>query len=336
MTKDLDIMFTTTVTSSTTTHQVQSFVVAFFLLFDVLVLFVLNKWKKSNFKKKNTIPWAKKRNMYWALIFSLVVLSCTLDVYFEISALLIPLKAYVLAFPVGLLDLYFSDTKGVPMQVIAGAGLWCFCTYIRMFMANAYLGKHYLDEETRVVSGVFTNPVGVLGIEALRYVVSLIGVGMFSDLIFSPMHRLCHHYFYKAHHKIHHEYTNKITSLVLYHGALLDDFIMPLTTSFGGFIYICLLANFGLETQAFSNLTGYIVIFNTLMSHAHDTRCARLMAPLPDDLNFVAYHYVHHLSPMHNFGLTKPSDIIWDRLLGVNTIRTLDDFHPDGRMKKQK
>ncbi len=36
-------------------------------------------------------------------------------------------------------------------------------------------------------------------------------------------------------------------------------------------------------------MSGYLIIFNTLLSHAHDTRCARLMAPVPDGLNFVAY-----------------------------------------------
>ena len=31
------------------------------------------------------------------------------------------------------------------------------------------------------------------------------------------------------------------------------------------------------------------------------------MAPLPDSLNFVAYHYEHHLSPSNNYGLTEPT-----------------------------
>ena len=78
--------------------------------------------------------------------------------------------------------------------------------------------------------------------------------------------------------------------------------------------------------EAFSNLTGYIIIFNTLLSHAHDVRCSRLLAPLPDELNFVAYHYVHHLSPCNNFGLTEPSDQLWDLLLGDKTIVKLDDL----------
>merc|ERR1711871_239753 len=151
----------------------------------------------------------------------------------------------------------------------------------------------------------------------------LVSVGLLSDLIFSPMHRLMHHSLvYKHHHKEHHEYTNQLTSLVLYHGTLLDDFLMPLTTTVGGALYTWLLGYFfGLESEAFSNVSMYLLIFNTLLSHAHDIRCARLMAPLPDTLNFVAYHYQHHLSPSHNFGLTEPSDIVWDKILGVSTIR---------------
>ena len=102
---------------------------------------------------------------------------------------------------------------------------------------------------------------------------------------------------------------------------------MPFTTALGGFLYTILLGKvLGIEGQAFSNLMGYLIVFNTLLSHSHDIRCARLLAPLPDELNFVAYHYVHHISPSNNFGLTEPSDKLWDCLLGVKTIAKLEDF----------
>jgi len=78
----------------------------------------------------------------------------------------------------------------------------------------------------------------------------------------------------------------------------------------------------------FSNVSGYLVVCNTLMSHAHDVRCARLMAPLPDSLNFVAYHRVHHLHPSRNFGLTEPSDLLWDFILGVRTILKPEGLDP--------
>ena len=76
-----------------------------------------------------------------------------------------------------------------------------------------------------------------------------------------------------------HEYTTKLTALVLYHGALLDDFLMPLTTTLGGFLYVAVLSRFGMHGEAFSNLGGYLVVQNTLLSHASDPRCARLLAP---------------------------------------------------------
>lgn len=125
---------------------------------------------------------------------------------------------------------------------------------------------------------------------------------------------------YSCHHKTHHEFTNKLTSLVLYHGEYLDDFLMPLSTTLGGYIMVWVAGKFGFAGHVFSNFTLYLAIPNTLMSHAHDIRCARLIVPLPDSLNFVAYHYVHHLAPDKNFGLTKPSDVIWDKILGTRTI----------------
>ena len=36
---------------------------------------------------------------------------------------MLPIKAYSFAFSVGLLDLFFSDTRGVPLKVIAGPAL---------------------------------------------------------------------------------------------------------------------------------------------------------------------------------------------------------------------
>merc|ERR1711963_3530 len=107
--------------------------------------------------------------------------------------------------------------------------------------------------------------------------------------------------------------------------GFLDDFLMPLSTTFGGYFYVRLVTCLG--CYGYSSFTAYVMVLNTLMSHAHDLRCARLLAPLPDSLNFVAYHYIHHLNPDKNFGLTKPSDLIWDKVLGKTTIAT------DGEMK---
>lgn len=123
-----------------------------------------------------------------------------------------------------------------------------------------------------------------------------------------------------CYHKVHHSYTNKINSLVLYHGAFLDDFMMPFTMTIGYFGYAQLCAALGMAGSAFSNLSEWLLLFNTLLSHAHDERCASLILPTPDSLNFATYHRVHHINPARNFGLTLPSDIIWDKILGVNTI----------------
>ncbi|CAJ1423654.1 unnamed protein product [Effrenium voratum] len=310
------------------THPVQLSVLAAAACGNLMVLVLLNRSKGQEDQKAREaasagIPWSSKRLAYWGLIAALVGLSWWLDVWFELHWLLVPVKAYVMAFPLGLLDLHFSATAGVPLKVIAGAGLWCSATFLRWLLINAYFG--FSDPVTAVQ--VREASIAVVLREAVRFIVSLPFLGILADLIFSPMHRLSHHpRVYSSHHKEHHEYTNKLTALVLYHGSLLDDFLMPLTTSFGGAIWAILLGCVGLERQAYSNLMEYLIIFNTLLSHAHDTRCARLMAPLPDQLNFVAYHYVHHLSPVHNFGLTEPSDRVWDWLLGVNTVRKLQDF----------
>eukprot|EP00971_Amphidinium_carterae_P098070 1940479-Amphidinium_carterae.1 len=48
------------------------------------------------------------------------------------------------------------------------------------------------------------------------------------------------------------------------------------------------------------------------------------------------YHYVHHLSPCNNFGLTEPSDVIWDKLLGVNTVKKLEDLHTPSKDGKKR
>lgn len=337
------------------THPVQSSIIVAAISIDIVGLYLINKYKKKESAttlqektagdaQNDDSRWRVRRNAYWLLIAMSFIFSWSLDVYFAISPVLYPLKAYAMAFPVGLLDLYFSNTEGVPMKVILGAALWCSTVYFRFMFGNLYFQRGdeaaskygLIAPDGKVISDF---GFSILCTEALRYVIGLPFVGILSDLIFSPMHRLTHHpKLYSAHHKVHHEYTNKLTALVLYHGALLDDFLMPFCTCLGGTLYLILLSLIGLQEQAYSNVTGYLMIFNTLLSHAHDTRCARLLAPLPDDLNFVAYHYVHHLSPCNNYGLTKPSDAIWDKLLGVNTIRRLEDFEQNkrGEWKEKK
>jgi sterol desaturase/sphingolipid hydroxylase (fatty acid hydroxylase superfamily) len=315
-----------------TTHPAQLAAIAVVAIADIVGLYVINRYKKSH--PAPQLSWERRRNAFWLLIALSVSTSCILDIYFPIDVkFIMPIKSYVFAFPLGLLDLYFSDTKGVPMKVILGAGLWCSTAILRNMAVDSWFGRP-VDTLFIINEFTFTTPI----LEMIRYVFSLLGVGLLSDLLFSPMHRATHSpLLYKQHHKSHHEYTNKLTALVLYHGHLLDDWLMPLTTTVGGFFYTFLLSQFGLMGEAFSNLTAYVMIFNTLLSHAHDIRCARLLAPLPDELNFVAYHYVHHISPSQNFGLTEPSDQVWDYLLGVKTIVKLDDLQgkQNGNKKMQ-
>eukprot|EP00450_Noctiluca_scintillans_P001145 CAMPEP_0194499804 /NCGR_PEP_ID=MMETSP0253-20130528/15994_1 /TAXON_ID=2966 /ORGANISM="Noctiluca scintillans" /LENGTH=336 /DNA_ID=CAMNT_0039341591 /DNA_START=53 /DNA_END=1063 /DNA_ORIENTATION=+ len=321
------------------THPVQLAAISAAIVFDVVVLHVLNKHKRSTrIPTDAEMPsWTTRRNSYWAVIATCVSLQVFLDIHYELSPWLLCVKSYAFAFPIGLLDLFFSQTRGVPMKVLAGAALWSSTVLVRQLLLDWCFGITPALAASFQVRVVRDASLPTLARELFRYVLGLPIIGILSDMIFSPFHRLMHHpALYQDNHKIHHQYTNKLTSLVLYHGTLLDDFMMPVTTAIGGFVFVSTLSLVGLQGAAFSSITSYLVIFHTLMSHAHDTRCARLMAPLPDSLNFVAYHYVHHLSPCNNFGLTKPSDLIWDTVLGVRTIRSLEDFEDVGGADTKK
>ena len=69
----------------------------------------------------------------------------------------------------------------------------------------------------------------------------------------------------------------------------------------------------------------YMVAFFLPYSHASEARLASLLVPgLPDSLNFIAYHRRHHIEPSRNFGLVLPTDMLWDKLLGVRTVMLSD------------
>jgi len=57
--------------------------------------------------------------------------------HYEITANAIAVKAYVFAFTLGLLDLYFSETRGVPFKVVLGASLW-YNLYIMLLLARLF------------------------------------------------------------------------------------------------------------------------------------------------------------------------------------------------------
>ncbi|CAE8641670.1 unnamed protein product [Polarella glacialis] len=295
------------------THPVHfsAFVVA--MLVNVLGLLWLNSVKASGFVPQWS--WAQKRTLYWAYLLCTIAFSCWLDRHWDIHELFMPIKAYALVFPFGLIDYYFSENKHMSPRVFVGAALWGSTLWLRVA-----LERNCISPDLTLVVDDFS-PLS-LAKEALRFVVAAPFCSMFTDLIFSPLHRLEHRFAYASHHKEHHNYVDKINSLVLYHGAYLDDFMMPVTTIIGYFAYARLCCFIGMEASAFSNISEWLLLFNTLLSHAHDERCASLILPVPDSLNFAAYHRVHHLNVAKNFGLTLPSDMVWDRILGVNTICT--------------
>ncbi|GFH58020.1 predicted protein [Chaetoceros tenuissimus] len=305
------------------THSTQIHMMTLFFFLNISGLFYINKLKVS---PKNTIgqkvKWTTKRNAYWGVVFTLLCTAVLLDVYFPIETTFFhPIKAYIFAFPLGLLDLYYSKTNGIKFsKVIPGAGFWC----LTLIMRHTFIRKHFGEDEHNVIL-VQNLSLLTIPMEICRYAFFLLGSGLMTDVFFSPLHRLTHHSsIYKSMHKTHHEFTNNLTSLVLYHANYFDDFLMAFTTVIGGILYFQVLQVFGMHSQMTSNFVEYMVVFNTLLSHAHDIRCAKLLAPVPDEMNFVAYHYVHHLFPSNNFGLTEPSDKLWDWILGVETIMKVD------------
>ena len=329
-------------TGDIVTHPIQKLVVIVGFMLNIVALVVANKWMERQMHKKQPNndalaaqrgwTWNRKRNTYWILISCSLLLNITLDYYYDVSTNWIFAKSYIFAFPIGILDLVFSSvTESTSYRVIPGAMLWCSALYIKGYLERLYFGGQChttIDCDGMYVVNDLPQPYIWIPREFVRLFFQLLFMGLMSDMIFSPMHRLTHHpYFYKRLHKEHHTYTNNLTSLVLFHGTLLDDFLMPFTTAVGAFLYTVVLHAVCLPTYiGFSNLTLYIGMINNLLSHAHDIKCAQLIAPLPDNLNFVAYHYVHHLSPNSNFGLTEPTDMLWDWILGVKTITK---YNPD-------
>ena len=172
----------------TQTHPVQLGVVAAMLILNVAVLVRINERKmRGGGAPGAPAAWASKRRAYWALIASSVGFSWWLDIVFDAHWLFVPVKAYAMAFPLGLLDLHFSSTRGVPLQVVAGAALWCSTIYIRWLLIDAWFGR---DAPRPVHVREFSASVVLR--ELVRFVVSLPFLGILSDLIFSPLHRLSH------------------------------------------------------------------------------------------------------------------------------------------------
>lgn len=279
-----------------------------------------------------SLPWEQKRLLYWITILLLCTIVCTLQAFYPIDTrIVIYIEAYAFIFPVGLLDLYFAERiQGINPKVMVGASVYCIVNIIRQFTTDCWYGSHFPLE-------IVKPPLSLVSLlhEMGRFVVNLAGVGIFSDLFFSPVHRFMHShpYFFQHYHKTHHLYNNtQLTSLVLYLSHDFDNFLMAMASTGVGawLLWIVSLTLFPNYCPT-SNLTFLLLVVSTQLSHAHDVRCARLIAPgIPDGLNFVAYHYVHHCNPACNFGLSMVSDMIWDWILGVSTIQHLSQINNKG------
>ena len=101
------------------THPVQLAAIGAALALDVLALVYLNVTKRRG--ASSSLSWPARRNCFWILISALVALAVWLDAHYAITPTALAIKSYAFAFPLGLLDLHFSSTAGVPLKVLAGA-----------------------------------------------------------------------------------------------------------------------------------------------------------------------------------------------------------------------
>jgi len=247
-----------------------------------------------------------------------VAASCYTDAYYPISFTAYVYKFYVNGLIIAAIDLYFSgETVHVP-TVTFGWFCWFAQAWGGVIIASYIIGepieRNYLTSVT---------PYTMM-VELVRYVANIVLTSTFGDFIFSPLHRLSHRpAVYKDGHKEHHNYTRSLTSYVLFHATSVDNIVMSASVNFGNATKLILLSYFGWHQGLNSNFVAHLSTFHLYMSHGHDIRCASLLTPMiPDSMNFTAYHYVHHLNPNNNFGLTRNSDKLWDYIFGVNTIRT--------------
>ena len=101
---------------------------------------------------------------------------------------------------------------------------------------------------------------------------------------------------------------------------------MAFSSAVGGMVMPILIFStlgLGLENCLNTNLTLYVGMIFFQFSHSHNPRLTTIILPfLPDNLNFTAYHYVHHVYPNNNFSLTVLANKFWDRILGVSTQKT--------------
>ena len=104
---------------NTLTHPIQLYAISIACAANVIGLAVINRHKRRK-QVGRAWSWELRRDAFWALMAVLLAIEVWLDSRYPISTHMLPIKAYSFAFSVGLLDLFFSDTRGVPLKVIAG------------------------------------------------------------------------------------------------------------------------------------------------------------------------------------------------------------------------
>uniref|UniRef100_A0A7S4IHZ8 Fatty acid hydroxylase domain-containing protein n=1 Tax=Odontella aurita TaxID=265563 RepID=A0A7S4IHZ8_9STRA len=274
---------------------------------------VMINWLKSR-GHRCSWSWEKKRIAYLVYIGGAVLFGCFLDRNFCSTDMIIPTRTQAMAVLLGVMDFYFSEVSYLPISIFPGAFIWCIVLYLRNYAIRELVGPSVVTIVTELTPEV-------VFYECLRFMFLVPTVGVLSDLIFCPLHRWLHAPCrYSQQHKGHHEFMGQLTSLVIYHGDIKDDLLMSVSINLGVIFYFYLASLVGLEKSIFSTVTVLLNSFNGMFSHAHDIRCAGLIVPLRDEMNFAAYHRLHHLYPNCNFGLTMPSDLFWDKVLGQNTI----------------
>eukprot|EP00285_Hemiselmis_virescens_P014552 CAMPEP_0173393832 /NCGR_PEP_ID=MMETSP1356-20130122/22339_1 /TAXON_ID=77927 ORGANISM="Hemiselmis virescens, Strain PCC157" /NCGR_SAMPLE_ID=MMETSP1356 /ASSEMBLY_ACC=CAM_ASM_000847 /LENGTH=322 /DNA_ID=CAMNT_0014351913 /DNA_START=69 /DNA_END=1034 /DNA_ORIENTATION=- len=269
---------------------------------------------------------------HWAFMLSLMFASMSLDHYFPACVYLIGWKAAANAYAYAALDYWLSTTlRADALNTLKGSLVWQAMFQFTLYnLRNVWGGDHLVVRQADASPLTFLGEYGRLG----HY---LAFAGILTDLIFSPMHRLTHHRkLYKWLHKGHHAATNQLSGLELYRGELADDVMMAGCVTVATYLLCWAMQRTNYTFSLFSNTSWYLNQYFLVQSHASDARVANLLAPLPEALNFAAYHHVHHVDPSLNYGLTLPSDMVWDALLGVRTIVLPTEFRRRQAEKRAK
>eukprot|EP01060_Flectonema_neradi_P008023 TRINITY_DN15727_c0_g1_i1.p1 TRINITY_DN15727_c0_g1~~TRINITY_DN15727_c0_g1_i1.p1 ORF type:complete len:311 (+),score=41.62 TRINITY_DN15727_c0_g1_i1:65-997(+) len=286
------------------------------MLFNILGLTVLNRIPKR--PKHSTVT---ERCSHYIALTLLLAGELLLDSWYpNISMVTMAMKGLCAQYSIGLLDFYFSNIK--TMDVIdscIGVGTWAVVQAVAAVYIEDTFGRNLFDNQpwSQLSAAKCLLLYG-------QFVLLLFVTSVTADLIFCPAHRFMHRYQYALNHKEHHIYTTNLCGLVFYSGTVIDDIVMAFAVScFGLPVYLHLLSFFSVS---FSSLISTPVLYTAyhiaVYAHSHNTSLATLLIPfLPNSLNFIAYHNLHHLDPACNMGLTEVGDRVWDLLLREKTIR---------------